>query len=81
MRLDQSAALTPGVILHKKNVIISISLPPSTRTRYTDPWPMTINAQEGAGLVIGTQSCNALATSSLCLGLPEQACDQIFLDQ
>ncbi|KAG0250800.1 hypothetical protein BGZ95_007078, partial [Linnemannia exigua] len=70
---------TRGVEAHResfcirKSVAIPTSLPPSTRTRYTDVWPMTIYAQDGARLVIGTQSCNALVTSSLRLDLPEQA--------
>ncbi|KAK3847211.1 MAG: hypothetical protein J3R72DRAFT_471032 [Linnemannia gamsii] len=57
------------------NTIGSIGVPgvstptgsPSTRLA------MTISAQDGVKLVIGTQSCNALVTSSLRLVLPEQA--------
>lgn len=70
---------TRGVDTHResfcvrKGVAIPTSLPPSTKTRYTDVWPMTISAQDGARLVIGTQPSNALVTSSLRLDLPEQA--------
>ncbi|KAK3841527.1 MAG: hypothetical protein J3R72DRAFT_369034 [Linnemannia gamsii] len=68
---------TRGVDAHResfcvrKGMPIPTSLPPSTKTRYTDVW-MTISARDGARLVIGTQSCNALVTSSLRLDLPEQ---------
>ena len=51
----------------KKGMPIPTSLPPSTNTRYKDVWPLTIAASEGERLVIGTQSFNALITSSLRL--------------
>ena len=53
----------------KKGTPMSTSLPPSTESRYRDIWPLTISAQDGPRLVIGTQSCIALLTSSLRLDI------------
>ncbi|KAF9085305.1 hypothetical protein BGX27_003504, partial [Mortierella sp. AM989] len=50
-----------------KNVPTPTSLLPATRTRYSNVWPVTMPAPDGPRLVIGTQSCNVLATSSIRL--------------
>ncbi|KAI8599256.1 hypothetical protein EDD21DRAFT_416972 [Dissophora ornata] len=56
----------------KKGFAIPTSLPSSSNGRHKDVWPLTITAQDGSRLVIGTQSCNALITSSIRLDLSEQ---------
>ncbi|KAI9306974.1 hypothetical protein BJ944DRAFT_144408, partial [Cunninghamella echinulata] len=48
----------------EKGFSISSSLPPS-KTRYPNIWPTTITNNDGAKLVIGTKTFNALITSSL----------------
>ncbi|KAI8594883.1 hypothetical protein EDD21DRAFT_392661 [Dissophora ornata] len=55
----------------KKQTAVTTSLPPPVGTRYTDVWPLTISALDGERLVIGTQSFNALVTSSLRLDVEE----------
>ncbi|KAI9305133.1 hypothetical protein BJ944DRAFT_201527 [Cunninghamella echinulata] len=50
-----------------KSSSLSTSLPPPKKLRYEDVWPVTINSHEGSKIVIGTQTCNLLITSSLRL--------------
>lgn len=52
---------------NKKHFAMPTSLPPPQKTRYPDVWPTTLNNNDGLKLVIGTQSLNALVTSSLRL--------------
>ncbi|KAG1456420.1 hypothetical protein G6F46_002310 [Rhizopus delemar] len=58
----------------KKGTAIDTSLPPAFKTRYTDVWPTTLNTSDGKKLVIGTQSCNLLVTSSLRLDKEDKPC-------
>jgi hypothetical protein len=68
--LDKTTGRTQSVDAHrvafglKKGVPVKTSLP-TTNTRYLKVLPTTVNDQDGAKLVIGTRSFNALATSSL----------------
>ncbi|CAO3633153.1 unnamed protein product [Cunninghamella echinulata] len=48
----------------QKGCSIASSLPPS-KTRYPNVWPTTLINSDGSKLVIGTQTFNALITSSL----------------
>ncbi|KAK3840329.1 MAG: hypothetical protein JOS17DRAFT_16065 [Linnemannia elongata] len=57
----------------KKGVATMTSLPPPTKTRYKDVWPLTILDSDGEGLFLGTHSFNALVTSSLRLDSREPA--------
>jgi hypothetical protein len=57
----------------KKGTPTKTSLPPPTKTRYKDVWPLTIQDSEGERLLLGTQSFNALVTSSLRLDSKEPA--------
>lgn len=43
------------------------SLPPPIKKRCTDVWPTTVFHADGAKLMIGTLTCNALVTSALRL--------------
>lgn len=52
---------------NRKHYAIPTSLPPPRKTRYPDVWPTSLNNNDGLKLVIGTQSFNALITSSLRL--------------
>lgn len=52
---------------NKKHNAIPTSLPPPCKTRYPDVWPTTLNSNDGSKLVIGTQTFNALITSSIRL--------------
>ncbi|KAG0254873.1 hypothetical protein BG011_005467, partial [Mortierella polycephala] len=54
-------------LIPTKGKAVRTSLPPSTGLRYEDVWPLTVRASDGERLVIGTQSCNFLITSSLRL--------------
>ncbi|KAG0379627.1 hypothetical protein BGX24_012416 [Mortierella sp. AD032] len=54
-----------------KGEAIRTSLPPSTGLRYDDVWPLTITFSDGERLLIGTQSCNILITSSLRLDVKQ----------
>ncbi|KAI8595148.1 hypothetical protein EDD21DRAFT_344865 [Dissophora ornata] len=58
------------IVSVKKGKPISTPLLPSTKLRYSDAWPLTLASKDGPRLVIGTQSCNALVTSSLRLDIP-----------
>lgn len=51
----------------KKQTTIETSLPPPVKIKYEDVWPTTLNSQYAEKLIIGTQACNALVTSSICL--------------
>ncbi|KAG0195624.1 hypothetical protein BGX28_000978, partial [Mortierella sp. GBA30] len=51
----------------RKGVAIKSSLPPNTDFRYDGVWPLTMPGSDGDQLVLGTQSFNALVTSSLRL--------------
>ncbi|KAI8070337.1 hypothetical protein BC940DRAFT_365932 [Gongronella butleri] len=55
-----------------KGVPIHSSLPPPIGCRYKDVWPTIINSKDGKKLVIGTQTCNMLVTSSLRLDNKDQ---------
>ncbi|KAG0322436.1 hypothetical protein BGZ99_003347 [Dissophora globulifera] len=57
----------------KKGIPCPTSLPPPSGSRYEDVWPTTIHYNDGDRLVIGTQSCNILVTSSLRLDKDEPA--------
>ncbi|GAA5802317.1 hypothetical protein HPULCUR_007781 [Helicostylum pulchrum] len=51
----------------KKKIAITTTLPPPYKTKYPDVWPMTLTGKDGPGLMIGTQSCNVVVTSSIRL--------------
>ncbi|KAG0247272.1 hypothetical protein BG011_001758 [Mortierella polycephala] len=57
----------------KDGVASRTSLPPATKVRYRDVWPLTLPDTEGERLLLGTQSFNALVTSSLRLDLKAPA--------
>ncbi|KAF9577262.1 hypothetical protein BGW38_007650, partial [Lunasporangiospora selenospora] len=57
----------------KKGVISKTSLPPSTMARYKNIWPMTIQGLDGEQLLLGSQSFNALVTSSMRIDTKEPA--------
>jgi hypothetical protein len=63
---------------NKKHNAIPTSLSPPHKTRYFDVWPTTLNIKDGPTLVIGTQTFNALITSSIQLGQTTSECDLTF---
>ncbi|CEG82315.1 hypothetical protein RMATCC62417_16399 [Rhizopus microsporus] len=58
----------------KKGTAIETSLPPAFNIRYPDVWPTTLSTSDGKKLLIGTQSCNLLVTSSLRLDKVDDPC-------
>ncbi|KAF9412697.1 hypothetical protein BGZ76_005143 [Entomortierella beljakovae] len=48
------------------------SLPPTSKTRYLNVWPLTLSTKDGERLVIGTHPFNALITSSNRLDVKEK---------
>ncbi|KAI8067498.1 hypothetical protein BC940DRAFT_300887 [Gongronella butleri] len=50
-----------------KGHTMDTSLPPPIPIKYKDVWPTTLSTGDGPKLIIGSQTCNALVTSSMRL--------------
>lgn len=62
-----------------KGVPVETSLPPANGYLYHDVWPTTISTKDGQKLVIGTQSCNLLVTSSLRLDNADKTTSRAYI--
>ncbi|KAI9303561.1 hypothetical protein BJ944DRAFT_289301 [Cunninghamella echinulata] len=53
--------------IKKQDSTADTSLPPPFKTKYSNVWPVTLDIREGKKLMIGTETFNALITSSMRL--------------